>query len=194
MPLSAELIISNFSANSSQVFFKHERLYKHRLLQVNYTTYDVQRDQDTVNPGTSHCNIMLLSKMDQNHLTNSSKPHHFLYAHVLGIYHVNAIYIGPGMVDYNPQHLDFLWVRWYQHSSQELPRNPPGWNLSGHMDEVYFPPMSNQDAFGFVDPADVLRSCHIIPRFAKGRRYLDGIGLSKCAKDSLDWNYYYVSG
>src|ERR1700733_14510522 len=147
--MAEELITSNFSVNSGQVLFKHERLYKHRLLRVNYTMYDVRRDQDTINPGTSHCNIMLLSKMDQNDLTDSSKLHHFLYAHVLGIYHVNAIYIGPGMVDYNLQCLDFLWVQWYQHDA-ELPRNLTGWK-SGHMDEVYFPLMSNQNAFGFVD-------------------------------------------
>jgi hypothetical protein len=37
--------------------------------------------------------------------------------------------------------------------------------------------MANENAFGFIDPADVVRSGHIIPAFAIGKRYADGDGL-----------------
>jgi hypothetical protein len=53
--------------------------------------------------------------------------------------------------------------------------------------------MAHEDAFGFLDPADVLRGCHIIPAFAAKKRYADGKGLSRCAGDSGDWNSYYVN-
>lgn len=36
--------------------------------------------------------------------------HPFNYARVLGVYHINAVYVGPGMVDYQPHWLEFLWV------------------------------------------------------------------------------------
>lgn len=122
-------------------------------------------------------------------LENIGGFHPFSYAHILGIFHVNAIYIGPGMVDYTPRQLDFLWVRWYQHDRHG--RDPTGWD-SYLLDQISFPPMALSSSFGFIDPADVLRGCHIIPNFAKGKRYNDGVGLSQCASDSEDWHSYYV--
>ncbi|KJA18172.1 hypothetical protein HYPSUDRAFT_205550 [Hypholoma sublateritium FD-334 SS-4] len=53
--------------------------------------------------------------------------------------------------------------------------------------------MARQDSFGFVDPSLVLRACHILPVFASGKRYADGIGLSTIAGDSNDWKSYYVN-
>jgi hypothetical protein len=52
--------------------------------------------------------------------------------------------------------------------------------------------MNEEDAFGFVDPKDVLRTCHIIPNFAKGKRHDDGVGVSRCAKDAGDYYRYYI--
>lgn len=50
-----------------------------------------------------------------------------------------------------------------------------------------------EDAFGFVDPADVLRSCHIIPAFCHGPCREDGEeGISEWARDSEDAKAYYV--
>lgn len=168
------------------IYFKSDRMYAHRLIRFNYTTYDVRRAQDVVNPRTSHCNIMLLNKVvtdvppDDTHSSKSSTTHPFLYGRVIGIYHVNAIYTGPGMVNYNPTRFDFLWVRWYEHKQ-----------ISHGLDELVFPPIADVGAFGFVDPADVLRSSHIIPAFNQGVRR-DAVGMSKCAHDSGDFNAYYV--
>ena len=67
-----------------------------------------------------------------------------------------------------------------------------GWK-SRRLDHAKFPPMSAAGAFGFVDPNDVLRACHIIPVFHKGLRHVDGNGLSRCAQDSSDWIEYYIN-
>jgi hypothetical protein len=47
---------------------------------------------------------------------NSASAHPFKYARILGIYHVNALYVGHRMVDYQPRRMDFVWVRWYQNT------------------------------------------------------------------------------
>ena len=53
--------------------------------------------------------------------------------------------------------------------------------------------MDNKDAFDFVDPANVLRGCHIIPSFADGRLHADGVAMSRWANDSDDWKWYYIN-
>jgi hypothetical protein len=170
------------------VFFKDDRMYKHQLIRINYTTYDVRRSQDVINPNTSHRDIMLLANFDDTEAEPSpdSESHRFLYARVLGIYHVNVIYTGPGMLDYRPRRLDFLWVRNFQYVGRSR-----GWE-DCTLDHVRFPPAASDGAFDFVDPNDVLRGSHIIPAFKLGKRHQDQVGLSRCAGDSQDWGGYSV--
>lgn len=98
---------------------------------------------------------------------NKTSPHRFLYARVLGIYHVNVVYMGPGMVSYEPMKFDFLWVRWFNvsldatYSIKRLRRA----SRQAHLDCLTFPPMAADDAFGFVDPELVLCGCHLLPMF-----------------------------
>ncbi|KAF8235256.1 hypothetical protein L208DRAFT_1257852, partial [Tricholoma matsutake] len=50
-------------------------------------------------------------------------------------------------------------------------------------------------AFGFLDPADVIRGVHMIPAFAYGTtsEFLGpSIARQQCENDE-DWVYYYVS-
>lgn len=61
------------------------------------------------------------------------------------------------------------------------------------LDRLFFPPMAENSSFGLLDPALILRGCHVIPAFSSGKRYSDGRGLSKLSKDSDDWNFYYVN-
>jgi hypothetical protein len=159
------------------VLFKNDCMYSHHLARFNYTTYDVRRGQDVVNPGTDHRDIMLLGDMDTQY-------HPFLYARVLGIYHVNVIYIGEGMLDYKARRVEFLWVRWFEH----IGSRSSGWD-NFKLDSVRFPPMATEGAFGFVDPRDVLRGCHIIPAFASGKVR---VGLSRHVRDAQDWSRYFV--
>jgi hypothetical protein len=165
---------------SNSVYFKNESIYRHKIIRFNFTTYDMRRGTDIVKPEGPRCNIMLLA--------DGSDPsnHHFLYARVLGAYHANVMYSGPGMQGFETRSLHFLWVRWYEVVHPES----SGWNDST-LDMVRFPPMHEDTSFGFVDLNDVLRGCHILPAFAKGKRTAN-INVSRCAKDSKDYLLYYV--
>ena len=91
----------------NSMFFKNNCIYHHKLVQFHFTTYDVQCGTDIINSGTSHCNIMLLAD-DAEGSVILLNPHHFLYAQVIGGYHANVIYTGPGMGDFEACHFDFL--------------------------------------------------------------------------------------
>ena len=91
------------------IVFKYNCIYPHNIMRINYTTYDVHRAQDTINTNTSKQDILVLSCESDS---NSAMP--FLYARVLGIFHVTTICIGGSKPDYNPVHLDFLWVKWFE--------------------------------------------------------------------------------
>jgi hypothetical protein len=114
------------------VLFDQDRLYHHKLIRFHFTTYNVHRGTNIINPGTSRCNVMFLAD-DTANLTD----HHFLYAHVIGMYHANVIYTRPGMSDFKAHRFDVLWVRWFG------PANPAssGWS-SSTLDLVCFPPMN----------------------------------------------------
>ena len=165
----------------NSVLFKGNKIYRHRLLHINYTTYDLQRDFDSINPRTDHRDIMVLSNANAD-------AHPFSYARVLGIFHANIIYTGPGSRDFQSRRIEFLWVRWFE----VLQDHFSTWEQRA-LDMVRFLPVTNEDAFSFVDPADVLRGCHIIPSFADGRLHVNGIAKSRCAGDSDDWKQYYVN-
>ncbi|KAG1777570.1 hypothetical protein EV702DRAFT_1197182 [Suillus placidus] len=91
----------------SSIFFKHNRIYHHNLARFNFTSYDVRRSQDVINPKTPHCNIMLLRHdHDDNNLDGN-----YRYAKVLGIHHVNAVRAGNV---YETHRIESLFVRWYQ--------------------------------------------------------------------------------
>jgi hypothetical protein len=61
------------------------------------------------------------------------------------------------MWDNKPRHFDSLWVRWFE----VVDTISSGWSNST-LDMVYFPSMHRNGSFGFVDPRDVLRGCHIL--------------------------------
>ena len=74
--------------NRDSVLLKDDCIYRHQLMRFNYTTYDVRRGQDVINPSTPHCNILLLANKDKG--THPESDHPFLYARVLRIYHANV--------------------------------------------------------------------------------------------------------
>lgn len=165
------------------VIFKENRIYQHQILHVNYTSYDVRRLQDILNAQSSHHNLMVLSKSEDD-----TSPC-FRYAHFLGTYHVKAIYVGPGLPNHNSHHMEFLWVQWYTQVGQD----GTGWDHR-RLDRLQFTPINDNDAFGIIDPSNVLRGCHIVPRFALRPKYLGSLqGLSHLANDSADWIEYYVN-
>ena len=161
LPRATDAYSSDGHGDTSQVnFLKKDHIYHHKLSHFHFTMYDVQHGTDIINPGTSHHNTMLLAD-------NSDTPagrHKFLYTCTLGVYHTNVVYTGPGMRDYEARCVDFLWVRWYE----VVDPMASGWKIQ-RLDHIRFSQMDEEDAFGFVDPKDVLRGCHILPRFAAGK-------------------------
>jgi hypothetical protein len=161
-------------------------MYSHAIFHINYTSYDVRRDVDIINPKTSRRDLMCLRELEEEE--KADVAHRFVYSRVLGIYHVNVIYRGRGAFDLRKRRFDFLWIRRYQalHST----------SLPDSLDRLELIPLSKQDAVGFLDPADVLRASHIIPRFSLGQRYSRAPAsriASKLAKDQDDWNEYYAN-
>ena len=133
--------------------------------------------------------------LSQPELGGAVDEHPFIYGRVLSVFHVNVVYNGPGMVDYNPRRFDVLWVRWYNLENPPLRKskaaNP---KAPRRLDRLVFPPLDDKGSVAFLDPADVLRGCHIIPAFAEGKRCPDSDEvLSKCAREDRDWNAYYIS-
>ena len=171
--------------DTTGVFFKNDCMYYHQTIKIHYTTYDVRRSQDILNPRTLHRDIMGLARPEGESGPESMHP--FWYARILKIFHVNVVYTGVGMIDYHPRRLDVLWVRWFQ-----LTESPPGLGTR-RLDPVSFLAQASEAAFGFLDPSDVLRGCQIIPAFKKGRVHEDGRGLSRYAGDANDWRGYLVN-
>jgi len=90
-------------ADCTLVLFTDNKIYHHSILRVNYTTYNLQHEQDTINSCTC-ANIMVLSHEDE-------KIHPYWYAHVIGIFHVNVEYHQDDTRTYScPTHTDFLFV------------------------------------------------------------------------------------
>ena len=75
-------------------------LYCHKVMRINYTTYDVCLGQDVINP-SNHADIMTLSQHDDDH------P--FEYCRVIGIFHVDVIHNVEGAAQH-PVSKEVLWV------------------------------------------------------------------------------------
>ncbi|KAK0226897.1 hypothetical protein EDD85DRAFT_777546 [Armillaria nabsnona] len=57
-------------------------VYSNQILCINFKGYDIQCNQDTINPHT-HSNIMVL-------VSDLDNEHPYLYAQVIGIFHVKV--------------------------------------------------------------------------------------------------------
>ena len=179
------------NAQLAQVIITNNHIYQHQTLRVNYTSYDLRREQDSINLRTNS-DIMLLSNED--HDPDEDPPHPYWYAHVLGIFHARVVYVDPEKGTYLDKEMEFLWVRWY---GMDGTSRKFGWEAK-NLPRVGFidPKRDTTMAFGFVDPTLVLRAVHLIPD-ETGRRSHNGIPQSKLARpnseDGMDWNYFFVN-
>ncbi|GJJ14858.1 hypothetical protein Clacol_009126 [Clathrus columnatus] len=168
---------------TSTIYFQHECIYSHAILRINFTTYDLRRDQDFINPQTSKRFIMVASNDDSE---EECHKYPFWYAQVLGIFHAD-IFTATNQSTMKPTHMNFLWVRWLGQD--------PIWK-SGFkfhkLDHIGFIPHQDKDAFGFLDPAAVIRATHLIPAFAYGRT-IDLCPPLVGRDDEGDWQYFYVN-
>ncbi|KAF7794376.1 hypothetical protein EIP86_005510, partial [Pleurotus ostreatoroseus] len=173
------------------------RIYKHKTLRVNYTTYDMRRSQDSINPRT-HADIMVLNPGEDR------LSHPYWYGRVCGIFHTNVAYTGSGSTTNTVRRIDFLWVRWF--GPEPGARNNRSPFKTRRLPRVGFVPADVSGAFSFLDPTLVIRGVHLIPAFAHGRiTSLMGPSILHQAKEKdmdvgdedpdpdSDWERYYVN-
>ncbi|KAJ3804443.1 hypothetical protein F5876DRAFT_53394, partial [Lentinula aff. lateritia] len=138
---------------------KDRKLVELQTLRVNYTTYDVRRDQDSINP-RNHADVMVLSPEDE------PGAHPYWYARVLYIFRVQVISTHPlaSTVHTGPREMELLWVRWLGVE--------PGYcsgDRYARLPKVGFVDEADPFAFGFLDPAHIIWGCHLMPSFSDGR-------------------------
>lgn len=166
---------------------KGNHVYFHKILRINYTTYDLRREQDTINPLT-RADIMVLSHEEE-------RVHPYWYARVVEIFHVmvqsrkNAYSLFSA-----PLRMDVLFVRWFRRDINY----PSGWQEKRLHRLQFFDQEDASDAFGFIDPDLVVRGAHIIPAFGYSQTNdLLGPSQARRHKDDeahhIDWKYYYVN-
>lgn len=117
-------------------------------MRINYTTYDIRRDSDTIT--TTHPNIMLLANEDL-----SEGIHPYWYARVIKIFHVNVMDCASTAREYH--RMDVLWVRWYGQDTDSM----RGWEEKRLLRVGYVE--GPEYGFGFVDPSEVIRGCYLLP-------------------------------
>jgi hypothetical protein len=162
------------------------KIFELSTMTVNYTSYDIRRDYDLVNP-RSHPDIMVVSPDSE---TNDTSP--FWYARVLKIFHADVWTSHPNVRDNSIRSMDILWVRWFG--------SEPGYNWGfrhARLPKIGFVEWSDPFAFTFLDPSHVVRGCHLIPAFAEGRTStLLPVGKSAArvleAEETDDWLNFYV--
>ncbi|KAJ7247385.1 hypothetical protein B0H12DRAFT_1211224 [Mycena haematopus] len=171
-------------AQRFRLILKNERIYMHKIVRINYTTYDVRRGQDCLNPRT-HSDVMYLTPEE-------GAPHPFGYAQIIGVFHADVVNTADG--NSKPQSMEFLWVRRYR-----LDSSYRGGFKRKRYHRIEFVPQSDPDAFGFLNPDEVIRGAHLIPAFASGRttELLSSQSIGHLPRDGLkddeDWRYYYVN-
>ncbi|KIK15448.1 hypothetical protein PISMIDRAFT_115159, partial [Pisolithus microcarpus 441] len=169
------------------VLISDNKLYKHATLHVNYTTYDMHHEQDTITPQTHH-DIMVLVHEDE-------QTHPYWYAWVICIFHVNVKYHDPiTHVCLSPTRMNFLFVHWFRHDN-----SPAGW-VAKHLQCLEFFNQDNLiDAFGFLDPDCIIRGTHLIPAFAYSStdELLAQSFMQDWDRDTKDadhdWHFYYIN-
>jgi hypothetical protein len=142
---------------------------------------------DTINPLT-HPDIMLRSPVDEE----DAEP--YWYARVLGVYHANIWAENPVIPGAkNVRRMDFLWVRWFG--------KEPGYRsgfCQARLPKIGLVESTDEFAFSFVDPANVVRGCHLIPAFNAGRGadllpWAGSIARRLNPEDIDDWLKFYVN-
>jgi len=164
-----------------------ECFYQCRTMRLNYTTYDVRRDGDVINPRT-YPDIMVKSP------ETGPQAQPFWYARVLGIFHALVASTHWEVQERSLCRMDFLWVRWF---GMEPGPYRHGFSYT-RLPKIGFVESSDEYAFSFLDPARAIRGSHIIPAFLEGRTS----GLLPVTKsvarilnpdEEDDWLNFYVN-
>jgi hypothetical protein len=163
---------------------RDHKIYSHKLLRINYTTYDVRRSQDVLHVGTPHCNVMFLNGRYGPETWRSEHP--YVYAKVLGVFHADVSYAGPlppGLQRPEYRRIDFAWIQWYHFADADTPFG---------LDRVAPCLVDSAGALTFIDPADVVRCVHLIPRFSQGK-FTGRIPDSLIVDMRDSWEEYFIN-
>ncbi|KAG6818921.1 hypothetical protein H0H93_000270 [Arthromyces matolae] len=178
--------VGNFTnEDRNAVHIVGNTIYSVQHLRVNYTTYDVRRASDTISP-RNHSFVMLRSP------ESGDNSHPFWYAQVLGIFHAVVRHAGPRSRNIYVDHeMEFLWVRWLGVEPGYRSGRP-----SAKLPKIGFVPEDDPLAFGFLDPACVIRGAHLIPTFTAGKTQ-DLLAAQHSVARPLDvvedWVNFYVN-
>ncbi|KAJ7115737.1 hypothetical protein C8R44DRAFT_880156 [Mycena epipterygia] len=161
------------------------RIYTTTLLRVNYTTYDVRRDQDVLNPRAQSF-VMVRSPETE------AGAHPYWYTQILGVFNATVFRVTPTERT-SSTIMEFLWVRWLGIE--------PGYRAGikkARLPKVGFVPESDAYGFGFLDPTQVIRGSHLIPDFNNGRTNdllatEEETAARSSPLDTEDWANYYVN-
>ena len=170
-------------ADHLTIRIQNETIFQVHTARINYTTYDMRRAYDTINPRT-HPFVIAASPDDE------PGCHPFWYAAVMGIYHANVQHIGVDSRDYRVQKMEFFWVRWLDPVSEYS-----FGQRQACLPKVRFAPDLDDSSYGFLDPSLVIRGCHLIPAFQDGKMTgtMEGTTNEARACGKLDdWTNYYV--
>jgi hypothetical protein len=164
-----------------------ERIHQCNTLRVNYTTYDVKRDTDTIKPG-SYPDIMVKSP------ESGPNAQPFWYARVIGVFNALVSSSHPGVRENSLRRMDFLWVRWF---GFEPGRYRYGIRCA-QLPKVGFVESTDPYAFTFLDPTQAIRGVHLIPAFSEGRTSAllpaaKSIARILNPEDDNDWVNFYVN-
>ncbi|KAG0703308.1 hypothetical protein DFH29DRAFT_998600 [Suillus ampliporus] len=167
----------------NQVTFTNNQLHEHSVLRVNYTTYDLRREQDSINPQT-HADIMMLSHEDDD------DRHPYWYARVIKIFHLDVWYDGQGAMQ-APTCMHVLFVRWFGRNIDFK----AGWSAKRLHCIGFFKQDDPSEGFGFIDPDHVIRGVHLIPGYQHGRTdtQLGPSFVRPAEDDNKDFSCFYVN-
>ncbi|KAG1864616.1 hypothetical protein C8R48DRAFT_656144 [Suillus tomentosus] len=148
----------NFSdEDRNQVIIVNNQLREHSVLRINYTTYDMRREQDSINPRT-HVDVLMLSH------ENDNDRHPYWYARVVKIFDLDVWYRAQGATSvWAPTRMNVLFVRWFGRDIEYK----AGWSAK-RLYCIGFFKHDDPEGFGFVDPDQVIRGVHLIPGFEHG--------------------------
>ncbi|KAG6851969.1 hypothetical protein C0991_004541 [Blastosporella zonata] len=100
-------ILEYTETQRQSIVFVNNKIYQHKCLRINYTSYDCQQAQDTLNPQT-HANAMVLSHKTVG--DDGKTPFPYWFCRIIGIFHAMIQHIGPESKSPDPYLVEFLWV------------------------------------------------------------------------------------
>jgi len=155
-----------------------ERLNLHYSLRINYTSYDMRRQQDCIRPFLRITPTSVKRNSDRCFVVLAAEE-------VMTTFHVLARLRSDPGADY--KRLDVVWLRWLG--------DEPGYKSGFQAERLervgFVPDDGRMGPFGFVDPNGIIRGASLQPVFELGRRF-DLLERSFCQDTDGDWGFFDV--